>query len=91
MKIEQFEKKQKGGLKKIGDLITPCRHPEHEPPSMVVLEPGVYEYECPGCGAKTIFTVPAVYSASSAPLEKPVIKILEKEDRIGAKWRGIRR
>ena len=27
-----------------------CTHPEHNPPSMIVLEPGVYEHACPGCG-----------------------------------------
>lgn len=35
-----------------------CRHPEHNPPGMIVLPPGAYEHECPGCGAKTVFTVP---------------------------------
>lgn len=27
-----------------------CKHPEHYPPSMVVLEPGSHDWECPGCG-----------------------------------------
>ncbi len=38
-----------------------CRHPEHEPPSMRVYEPGTYEYTCPHCGKKTVFTVPGIY------------------------------
>jgi hypothetical protein len=38
----------------------PCRHPEHEFPSMIVLEPGVWEHECPGCGERVTVTVPLV-------------------------------
>jgi hypothetical protein len=37
-----------------------CYHPEHNPPGMIVLEPGTYEHTCPGCGAKMVFTVPRV-------------------------------
>jgi hypothetical protein len=46
-----------GGLRKIGDLPKICRHPEHHPPSMIVLPDGVYEYTCPGCGARQRFIV----------------------------------
>lgn len=44
-----------GGFRKVGDWEqTPiCRHPSHNPPGMIVLEPGHYEYECPGCGHVT--------------------------------------
>lgn len=35
----------------------PCYHPEHNPPSMIVLTPGVYEHVCPGCGARVEFRV----------------------------------
>ncbi len=47
-------------LRKIRDLERPniCRHREHNPPNMIVLPPGVYEYECPGCGRKMTFTIP---------------------------------
>jgi hypothetical protein len=34
-----------------------CRHPAHDPPNMIVLEPGTYEHECPSCHAKQIFQV----------------------------------
>lgn len=34
-----------------------CRHPEHNPPNMIVLEPGVYEHTCPACGKKQTFVV----------------------------------
>jgi predicted RNA-binding Zn-ribbon protein involved in translation (DUF1610 family) len=44
-------------LKKIHEFPQPCIHPEHDPPMHIVLEEGVYEYTCPGCGAKQIFTV----------------------------------
>lgn len=44
-------------LKKIKDLQKPCAHPEHNPPSHIVLQPGVYEHICPGCGEKKTFEV----------------------------------
>jgi hypothetical protein len=44
-------------LKKIKDLSKPCLNPEHNPPMHIVLEPGVYEHTCPGCGKTQIFTV----------------------------------
>ena len=50
-------------MKKISDLpplpknIT-CNHPNHDPPNMIVLEPGVYEHECPSCGNKRRIVVP---------------------------------
>jgi hypothetical protein len=46
-----------GGLRKIGDVSLPCIHPEHNPPSNIVLQPGIYEYTCPGCGHTVKFTV----------------------------------
>lgn len=39
------------------NLPARCRHPEHNVPNMISLQPGTYEHTCPGCGAKTIFTV----------------------------------
>jgi hypothetical protein len=57
-------------FRKIGDLPDPykqdeipvyankpCRHPEHEPPGMICLPPGIYEYICPGCGRRIEFKV----------------------------------
>ena len=35
-----------------------CRDPEHNPPGMICLPPGLYEHECPRCGAKVRFRVP---------------------------------
>ena len=46
-----------GGLKKVDDVPMPCVHPEHNPPTHIVLQPGVYEYTCPGCGRVVRFTV----------------------------------
>lgn len=45
--------------RKIADLPTdhPCVNAEHNPPTMMFFEPGVYEHECPACGAKVIFKV----------------------------------
>jgi hypothetical protein len=46
------------GLKKIEDEKKPCFSPEHNPPSQIVLAPGTYEYVCPSCGERVVFTVP---------------------------------
>lgn len=56
------ETRKQGGTRKIADAPPPpCRDPEHEPPKMMVFEPGTYEHICPTCGKKTIFTVSAAY------------------------------
>jgi hypothetical protein len=44
-------------IKKISDLPKFCNHPEHNPPSMIVLPPGVYEHTCPGCLQKITFII----------------------------------
>lgn len=46
-------------LRKLGDLHNhqTCRHPDHDPPTMIVLPDGIYEHTCPGCGQKTTFTI----------------------------------
>lgn len=36
-----------------------CKHPDHEPPTMIVLQPGTYEWTCPACGAVRTVRVPA--------------------------------
>lgn len=35
----------------------PCRHPEHEPPGMIVLPSGAHTWKCPGCGKTITFHV----------------------------------
>lgn len=35
-----------------------CRHPNHNPPNMIVLQPGEYEHECPKCGYKQNIIIP---------------------------------
>lgn len=27
-----------------------CKNPEHNPPTMINLPPGIHTYECPACG-----------------------------------------
>lgn len=46
-------------LKRVSDLpaSAACRSPEHNPPSMIVLSPGLYEHTCPACGQATRFAV----------------------------------
>jgi len=34
-----------------------CHNPEHDPPKMMVFEPGSYEHECPGCKMKQYFRI----------------------------------
>lgn len=41
--------------KKIAELPRTCRHPEHNPPNMMVY--GVWEHTCPACGAKQTFVM----------------------------------
>lgn len=43
--------------KKIADLPRVCRHPEHNPPNMMVYIDGVWEHVCPACGVRQMFTV----------------------------------
>jgi len=38
----------------------PCPHPEHNPPGMIVLPPGLHTYQCPGCNKIITFRVPKV-------------------------------
>lgn len=39
------------------EVYRTCRDPSHDPPSMRVFEPGLYEHECPTCGTITKFRV----------------------------------
>jgi len=50
---------RKGGLRKIRDFEPQetCTSPEHNPPNMIVLSPGEYEYTCPKCGHTQRFFV----------------------------------
>ena len=52
--------------KKIADICDrkTCFDPEHNPPNMMVWEPGVYEHTCPGCGNKQRFVVGAAPTCS---------------------------
>lgn len=52
-------------LKKIRDLPEKkiCRDPEHEFPNMMVLEPGIWEHTCPGCGKATVVRVDNSYKS----------------------------
>ena len=58
--IEETQKK--GGFKKIKSFEKEdiCQDSEHNPPTLIVLEPGVYEYTCPSCGHVTIVEIPLI-------------------------------
>lgn len=62
-----------GGFRKVGDWEQPpiCRHPSHNPPGMIVLEPGHYEYECPGCGHITPVSVRPKPTLGARPALSP--------------------
>lgn len=47
-------------MRKIKDLPEPniCHSPDHNPPTMIVLPPGVYEHECSACGKKQVVVIP---------------------------------
>ena len=47
-------------LEKIEDYSPVCSHPEHLPPTHIVLEPGKYRHTCSACGFTTIFVVPYI-------------------------------
>lgn len=57
-----YEKENdKSCLRKIADAPpSPCMHPEHNFPGLIVLEPGTYEHTCPQCGEKQINRVPRI-------------------------------
>ncbi len=47
------------------DIKDICTHPEHNPPSHIVLEPGTHYYECPSCQKETILVInPILYGDS---------------------------
>jgi hypothetical protein len=46
---------------KLIEAFKPCLSRDHNPPTMIVLSPGIYEHTCSACGHKTTFTVPGVY------------------------------
>jgi hypothetical protein len=47
-------KEAKGGFEKVEEWPKEflCQHPEHNPPTHIVLRPAVYIYTCPACGAR---------------------------------------
>ncbi len=50
-------------IRKLPEEITDtCLNPEHNPPTHMYLEGGRYEYTCPSCGQKTVFSVPTITS-----------------------------
>lgn len=59
--------------RKIADIPEACRHPEHNPPSHQVFEPGVYEHVCPACGARTVFRVNRITCNADPLIRGPVI------------------
>jgi len=44
-------------IERIAELPRPCPSSSHNPPSMIVLQPGAYRHTCPQCGMSQTFTV----------------------------------
>lgn len=59
-KAKEKGENKMAGLEKIKDASKPCMHPEHKPPTHIVLEPGTYKYTCPACGEVTVFEIPVI-------------------------------
>lgn len=55
MPLRRIDDDKDWGMEKV------CLHREHEPPAHMVYKPGKYEYECPGCHRKIVFSVNGVY------------------------------
>ena len=45
---------------KIAEPKPVCLSPEHNPPTHMVFEPGIYRHICPNCGESQEFTVPQI-------------------------------
>jgi len=44
-------------------LINPkevCNSPEHEPPTLIHLEPGEHTWKCPMCGEEIVINIPLI-------------------------------
>lgn len=47
--------------------FVPCTHPDHDPPSHQVFEPGLYEHRCSACGRTVTFRVPGQQAVVVSP------------------------
>ncbi len=72
--------------KKIADLPRErtCTSSDHNPPSMRVFEPGVYEHVCSACGKVTRFTVNPIRCWEEFPSKR-------REPRLLNLWGPFRR
>lgn len=48
----------------------PCHHPEHNPPTHIVLSPGIYEHTCPACGKTKEVIIRPTMELSKEELER---------------------
>lgn len=48
-----------------------CPSRDHNPPNMIVLQPGLYEYTCPACGASQTFRVMGARWAAPVNVPEP--------------------
>jgi hypothetical protein len=62
-----------------------CLSPEHNPPNMIVLQPGTYEHTCPSCGHATVFTIPLII-CSAPPVRETYFPGYNIDDTV--RWPG---
>lgn len=69
-----------------------CQHPQHNPPSMIVLEPGTHIWKCPGCGATQSVIVPPkpqLKAAQQLPQFDADLSLNHPDNRRAAAARGL--
>jgi hypothetical protein len=51
------DKQKKSGFEDDPSMVTPCYHPDHNPPMHLVIPAGKrYRHVCPGCGKEIVIT-----------------------------------
>ena len=58
-------------IRKIADHSATCKNPDHNPPTHIYLEPGIWEHQCPQCGKKTIINIPVIENSAKYDDEEP--------------------
>lgn len=52
-----LKQNKQSGFEDAPDTISPCRHPNHNPPSHLLIPPGKqYRHICPLCRVETVIT-----------------------------------
>ena len=75
---EHVESHAKSGFEDDPYFNEICRHPEHEPPNMLVIPEGmIYRHVCPGCGKTTILRSHGVTLAAAPEEIEDALRVIE--------------